>query len=120
MLANVPAQLLPVFQQFITCEYASLTRAGEPIALPVTPYVGVAGTLDVSTGLTYPTKAERARRNPHVALLFSDAKGSGLSDAPTVLVQGQAAVRDRDRNFNRGGSAIRRVSDAITARASTV
>jgi hypothetical protein len=26
----------------------------------------------------------------------------------------------RDRNFNRGGSAIRRVSDAITARASTV
>jgi hypothetical protein len=28
--------------------------------------------------------------------------------------------RLRDRNFNRGGSAIRRVSDAITARASTV
>ena len=100
MVASIPAQLLPVFEKFITCEYASLTRAGEPIAMPVTPYVGVTGTLDISTGLAYPTKAERARRNPHVALLYSDAKGSGLAGAPTVLVQGQAAVRDRDLQAN--------------------
>jgi hypothetical protein len=89
-----------VFQQFITAEYASLTRGGEPITTPVTPYVGAAGTLDISTGLTYPTKAERARRNPHVALLYSDPKGSGLQDAPMVLVQGRAAVRDADLQAN--------------------
>ena len=100
MAASYPPHLAPVFEKFITCEYASFTRTGEPIAMPVTPYVGAAGTLDISTGLTYPTKAERARRNPAVALLFSDAKGSGLTAAPTVLVQGRAAVRDHDLQAN--------------------
>lgn len=100
MTVTYPAELLTVFQQFITSEYASLTRAGEPITMPVTPYVGGAGTLDISTGLTYPTKAERARRNPHVALLYSDSKGSGLTSAPAVLVQGRAAVRDADLQAN--------------------
>ena len=100
MTVNYPADLLPVFQQFITCEYASLTRAGEPITTPVNPFVGESGTLDISTGLTYPTKAERARHNSHVALLFSDSKGSGLAAAPTVLVQGEAAVRDHDLQAN--------------------
>lgn len=100
MPGHYPETLLPVFEKFITCEYASFTRAGEPIAMPVTPYVGAAGTLDISTGLTYPTKAERARRNPQVALFYSDAKGSGLASAPTVLVQGRAAVRDADLQAN--------------------
>lgn len=100
MSTNYPADLLPVFQQFIVAEYASLTRAGDPITTPVTPYVGASGTLDISTGLTYPTKAERARRNANVALLFSDSKGSRLNDAPTVLVQGKAAVRDADLQAN--------------------
>jgi hypothetical protein len=82
---------------FVTTEYASLTGAGAPITWPVTPYAGTSGaTLDVSTGLTYPLKAERARRNPKVALSFSFPVGSGLDDAPTTLVQGLATVRDAD------------------------
>jgi hypothetical protein len=56
--------------------------------------------LDVSTGLTYPSKAERARRNPKVALLFSDSVGTRLSNPPVVLVQGLAAVRDADLQAN--------------------
>src|SRR5215217_902128 len=57
-----PEVLLPLFERAITVEYASFTRAGAPITYPVTPYVGEDGlTLDVSTGLTYPSKAERAR-----------------------------------------------------------
>jgi hypothetical protein len=63
----------------------------------VTPYVGENGTtLDVATGLTYPVKAERARRNPRVALLYADAQGSGIGNPPVVLVQGLATVRDAD------------------------
>jgi hypothetical protein len=82
-------------------EYTSLTRAGTPITVPVTPYVEQgAQTLDVSTGLTYPAKAERARRNPKVCLLFADQVGSGLTDAPVVLVQGLATVRDADLQAN--------------------
>ena len=48
---------------FITTEYASLDRSGTPITWPVTPYLGAGGTLDVTTGLSYPLKAQRARRN---------------------------------------------------------
>jgi hypothetical protein len=94
-----PAELTGIFEHAITCEYASLTRAGAPVTVPTTPYVG-AGTLDVSTGLTYPAKAERARRNPKVALLFADPIGAGSGETPVVLLQGHAAVRDADLQAN--------------------
>jgi hypothetical protein len=89
----------PLFRKSITTEYASLTAKGQPITFPVTPYTGE-NTLDVSTGLTYPAKAERARRNPKVALLYSDNVGRGLQDAPIALVYGYGAVRDRDLQAN--------------------
>jgi hypothetical protein len=94
-----PTELQPVFEKFATAEYASLTKAGAPITFPGHMYVG-ATTLDTSTGLTYPAKAERARRNPQIAFLYSDPKGSSLIDPPTVLVLGQGAVRDRDLQAN--------------------
>ncbi|NUW43092.1 hemerythrin [Nonomuraea rhodomycinica] len=74
------------------CAYTSLTRDGRPVTWPVTPYTGPRGTIDVSTGLTYPGKAERARRDPRVALLFEGD--------PVVLVQGRATVRDADLQAN--------------------
>ncbi len=93
-----PGDLTPVFSSAITAEYASLTVTGAPVTVPATPYVGE-GTLDVSTGLTYPTKAERARRNPRVCLLFADPVGAGTG-GPVVAVQGMAAVRDADLQAN--------------------
>jgi hypothetical protein len=100
LVAAWPSGSLEVFDRALTCQYASLTRAGAPVTVPTTPYVGPRGTLDVSTGLTYPAKAERARRNPKVALLFADTIGPGTADAPVVLVQGHAAVRDADLQAN--------------------
>jgi hypothetical protein len=93
--------VVPVFERAITVEYCSLTRSGRPIMVPITPYLKPDGrTLDVSTGLTYPAKAERARRNPKVCLLYADPVGSGLVDPPVVLVQGLATVRDADLQAN--------------------
>jgi hypothetical protein len=57
--------------------------------------------IDLSTGLGYPKKADDARDNPKVALLFSDPTGSGLGNPPMVLVQGIADVNDRDLERNR-------------------
>src|SRR4029453_3714070 len=37
-----------------------------------------------------------ARTNPKVALLFSEPAGSGMDDAPQVLVQGTAAVGETE------------------------
>jgi hypothetical protein len=99
--AGWPDAVLSLFERAITCEYATLTSQRTPVTYPVTPYIGDDGrTLDVSTGLSYPAKAERARRNPKVALLYSDAVGSGLSHPPAVLVYGLAAVRDANLQDN--------------------
>jgi hypothetical protein len=91
------SQIVDTAARFITTEYASLTATGRPVTWPVTPYRGTTGTtLDVSTGITYPLKAERARRDPRVSLSFSYPAGSGLEPAPTIVVQGLATVRDAD------------------------
>lgn len=90
-----------MLERSLTAEYASLTRSGTPVTVPTTPYVeDQRRTIDLSTGLTYPAKAERARRDPRVCLLFADPIGSGLSDPPVVLVQGLASVRDADLQAN--------------------
>jgi hypothetical protein len=95
--AGWPRELLPLFERSVTAEFASLGRTGQPITVPLTPYVGEDGrTLDVCTGVTYPAKAERARRNPRVCLLYADAVGAGLPGGPIAMVQGLATVRDRD------------------------
>lgn len=99
--AEWPAEARQLFERAVTSEYATLNPAGVPLTYPVIPFLGEDGsTLDVSTGLTYPGKAERARSNPKVALLFSDPVGTGLQDPPVVLVQGLAAVRDADLQAN--------------------
>lgn len=102
MTATLPQHVRDTFDRFITTEYATLDASGQPIVWPVTPYHHPeAGCIDLTTGLGYPKKAVDAERNPRVALLFSDPTGSGLRDAPMVLVQGTARVDDEDLEANR-------------------
>ena len=102
MTASLPQDVQQVFDRFITTEYTTVDRRGQPITWPVTPYYEPgAVTIDVTTGLGYPKKADDAAANPHVALLFSDPTGCHLEDPPTVLVQGTAIVDDRDLDANR-------------------
>lgn len=99
--AGWPAQVIPIIARALTCQFATLTRTGRPVTWPLTPYVNDdRRSVDVSTGLVYPAKAERARHNPNVALLFNDAVGLTLEAPPTVLVLGRAAVRDSDLQAN--------------------
>jgi hypothetical protein len=91
-----------VFDRFITTELTTIDRAGQPITWPVTPYYRPGDPcIDVTTGLGYPKKANDARANPLVSLLFSDPTGSGLADPPMVLIQGSAEVDDEDLDANR-------------------
>ena len=102
MTASLPADVQDVFARFITTEYTTIDRGGHPITWPVTPYYQRgAGAIDLSTGAGYPKKALDAKRNQRVALLFSDATGSGMEGAPMVLVQGTAKVDDADFDANR-------------------
>jgi hypothetical protein len=100
--ASLPAEVQAVFERFVTTELTTVDRRGQPITWPVTPYYTAGGPcIDVTTGLGYPKKANDARANPMVALLFSDPTGSGLEQPPMVLVQGTAEVDDRDLEANR-------------------
>jgi hypothetical protein len=102
MTASLPEDVQQVFDRFITTEYTTIDGGGQPITWPVTPYYEPgAATIDITTGLGYPKKAADAEANPHVALLFSEPRGSGLTDPPMVLVQGTATVDDDDLDANR-------------------
>ena len=102
MTATLPQHVRDVFDRFITTEYVTVDERGQPIAWPVTPYHDASsGSIDVTTGIGYPKKARDAEREPRVALLFSDATGSGIESAPMVLVQGTARVNSHDLDANR-------------------
>jgi hypothetical protein len=100
--ASLPQDVQSVFDRMITTELTTIDRRGQPITWPVTPYYSPgAPCIDITTGLGLPKKANDAKANPLVALLFSDPTGSGLTDPPMVLVQGTADVDDRDLEANR-------------------
>jgi hypothetical protein len=99
---SLPTEIQSVFARFLTTEYTTIDHDRQPITWPVTPYYEPGEPyIDVSTALGTPKKADDAAANPHVALLFSEPTGSGLSDPPMVLVQGIADVDDQDLRANR-------------------
>ena len=100
--ASLPLEVQQVFKSFLTTEFTTVDSRGRPICWPLTPYYEQGDPcIDVTTALGYPKKAEDARANPKVSLLFSDPTGSGMGDAPQVLVQGTADVDARDLEANR-------------------
>jgi len=102
MTATLPEDVRDVFDRFITTEYTTIDSRRQPIAWPVTPYYRDGDeVIEVTTGLGYPKKANDARSNPQVSLLFSDPTGSGLDGPAQVLVQGTAEIDDRDLDANR-------------------
>jgi hypothetical protein len=89
-----------VFERFVTAELTTIDRHGRPSTWPVVPF-HTPGSLAVTTAIGMPRKAEQARADPRVALLFSDATGSGIDRPSMVLVQGTALVDDDDLDVNR-------------------
>jgi hypothetical protein len=101
MTSTLPQEVRDAFERFITCEFTTVDARNQPITWPVTPYYEAGGpTIDVTTGLGYPKKADDARAHPSVALLFSDPTGSGVDSAIKVLVQGTATIDDEDLEAN--------------------
>jgi Pyridoxamine 5'-phosphate oxidase len=101
MTSSLPREAREAFNRFVTCELTTVDAAMQPITWPVTPYYQEGGpTIDVTTGLGYPKKADDARAHPSVSLLFSDPTGSGIGSGLRVLVQGTATIDDADLKAN--------------------
>jgi hypothetical protein len=101
MTSTLPQEVRDAFERFIACELTTVAADKQPITWPVTPYYAQGEpTIDVTTGLGYPKKADDARAHPSVSLLFSDPTGSGIESGIKVLVQGTATVDDEDLKAN--------------------
>jgi hypothetical protein len=95
-LAALPPEVARLIETRFVAEFATVSAAGVPIDSPLVPFLGAGGTtIDGATGLAYPAKADRVRRNPMVGMLFE-----GGGDEPVALLSGRAAVRDRDMQAN--------------------
>jgi hypothetical protein len=98
VFSELPEPVMTVVRGSPVAEFATVTARGVPIDTPLLGFTDAErGTIDFTTGLAYPVKAERARRNAKVGLLF---EGDGGPDTPIVSVAALAAVRDRDIQAN--------------------
>jgi hypothetical protein len=92
----VPPEVEAVFHQVRTCEFTTLAKDNTPITWPtVALYEPAKGRFVITTSIGLPHKAYNLRRTPQVAMLYSDATGSGLAAPPAVLVQGNAVCPDQ-------------------------
>jgi hypothetical protein len=95
---ELPEGVADVLATSLYTEFASLTPSGVPLDTPLFAFIGPErSTIDVATGLAYPAKANRVRRNPKVGLLL---EGNGNPGEPVVSVAGIGAVRDADIQAN--------------------
>jgi hypothetical protein len=92
---HLPPEVGAVFREFRTAEFSTIAKDGTPITWPTLPfYDAERGRFLVTTSIGLPQTVFNVRRNPRVALLFSDPTASGLDAPPAVLVQGNAAAPD--------------------------
>ena len=103
-LPGLPQHVVDLIKSVDHVEFVTLSRDGMPIDTPVLCFPAEdLSTIDVATGLAYPVKAERLRRNSKTGLWIDGV----LPGDPTVSMVGIGATQDADIQAN----AIRYISE---------
>lgn len=96
--SNVPltpgSPLFAAIDAYRTCELLTLGKDGTPVAWPTSCLPRADGTILVTTSLGFPQKAFNVRRDPRVAVLFSDPTASALTEPEQILITGTATCPD--------------------------
>jgi hypothetical protein len=94
---SLPPKVADMILHTSFAEFATLNAEGTPIDTPLLNFPDDdLSKINMATGVSYPIKADRARRNPKVGLLYTPLH----PDEPVVQVIGLAAVRDSDIQDN--------------------
>lgn len=94
-MTTFPDAALEIVKRYRTCELTTIGKDGAPNTWPLCARLLDDGRFLLTTSIGLPQKAFNIRRNPRVSLLFSEPRGSGVTQPGAVLVQGNATAEDR-------------------------
>ena len=98
LLDGLPAPVINLIKSASYGEFATITKTGVPIDTPLLSFPEAdLSKIGMATGVAYPAKAERVRRNPKVGLLY---EGVLPGEPLNVSIAGLAVTRDSDLQAN--------------------
>jgi hypothetical protein len=100
---TLPDHVRETLHHFRTAEFTSTGKDGTPVTGPVcVSYLEAQEQFLLTTCIGLPGKLHNIRRDPRVALSYSDATGSKLTDPTFVVVQGIATIDESIRTSVEG------------------
>ena len=90
-------RILETFENALVCEFTVISQIGRPITHPLLPlFDSEEGRLYVTSSVLFSRKLDHVKRNPKVAVLFSNREGLRVSPYRIVLVKGTAKIGEDD------------------------